>query len=42
MKVLFIPNENSGVNVLGMTLGYYLKSKMGGSLDIGVTKVKYQ
>lgn len=33
-KVLFVPNEGSGVNMLGMTIGYYLQERLQGRLDI--------
>jgi hypothetical protein len=42
MKILFIPNEKSSVNVLGISLGYYLKAKVGGKLDIGISKIRYK
>lgn len=42
MKVLFIPNEKSAVNVLGISLGYYLNANKEGSLDIVVSQIKYQ
>lgn len=40
-QVLYIPNENTMVNVLGIALGYYLKESKGGQLTIGVTGIKY-
>lgn len=41
-KVLFIPNENIRVNVLGITLGYYLRRSAGGILTIGVEGIKFK
>jgi hypothetical protein len=35
-KVLFVPFEQSMVNVLGIALGYYLKGSQGGHLTIAV------
>jgi hypothetical protein len=40
-KVLFIPNERSMVNVLGIASGYYLNASRGGQLTIGVEGIKY-
>lgn len=40
-KVLYIPNELTMINVLGITLGYYLKKSEGGELTIGVTGIKF-
>ena len=33
-KVLLVPNEQAGVNVFAMALGYYLSSQAGGSLTV--------
>ncbi len=41
MKVLFVPHEESMVNVLGIALGYYVKGSLGGSVTIGVSGIKF-
>ncbi len=42
MKVLFVPNEGSGVNMLGMTIGYYLQERLQGRLDIIIATDAYR
>ena len=34
MKVLYIPESDSGVNLIGMALSYYLKKGQKGELSI--------
>lgn len=42
MKVLLIPDEEAGVNMLGMAVGYYLQSALNGQLDILIHTDSYR
>lgn len=41
-KVLFVPNEGSGVNMLGMAIGFYLQERLQGRLDIIIATDAYR
>lgn len=41
MQVLLIPDQFSGVNLLGMALGYYLKPSQQGRLDMVISLESY-
>ena len=42
MNILLIPNENSGVNLLGMTLSFYIKKNLNGKLDMLINSASYR
>ena len=42
MKVLYVPESDSGVNLIGMALGYYLKKEQKGELSIMSKNTGYE
>ena len=42
MKVLLVVDPNSGVNLIGMTLAYYLRHSKSGKLDMLVKNENYK
>ena len=42
MRVLLVPDGSTGVNMLGVALGYYLVGVVGGNMDVMVSDEGYR
>ena len=42
IKVLFVPNETLGVNLVGMALSYYIRKEAGGQVDMVIADDAYK